>query len=113
MKTFLNAQGFDAWRAVVDGYKSPSTTPTDKDGKKLKENNSKAKGTILNSLVGSVFVKVILCASAKDLWDKLQNIYEEDAKVNGVKFKIFIDKFEQLKMKKMNTLQPNFYELTK
>jgi hypothetical protein len=37
--------------------------------------------------------------NAKDLWDKIQNIYEGDAKVKGSKLQIFIDKFEQLKMK--------------
>jgi hypothetical protein len=39
------------------------------------------------------------CDSAKDLWDKLQNIYEGHAKVKGAKLQIFKAKFEQLKMK--------------
>jgi hypothetical protein len=37
--------------------------------------------------------------NAKDLWDKLQNIYEGDAKVKGAKLQILREKFEQLKMK--------------
>jgi hypothetical protein len=49
MKTFLQAQGFDVWKSVVDGYTTPTTPPTDKYGKKLSEKNSKAKGTILSS----------------------------------------------------------------
>jgi hypothetical protein len=36
MKTFLQAQGFDVWKSVVDGYTTPTTPPTDRDGKKLK-----------------------------------------------------------------------------
>jgi hypothetical protein len=99
MKTFLQAQGCDVWKAVVDGYTSPTTPPTVKDGKKLSKNNSKAKGTIMSSLVDSVFVKVMHCHSAKDIWDKLQNIYEGDAKVKGAKLEIFRATFEQLKMK--------------
>ena len=110
IKTFLQAQGFDVWKSVVDGYTTPVTPPTDRDGKKLSENNSKAKGSILSSLVDSIFVKVMHCDNAKDLWDKLQNIYEGDSKVKGAKIKIFKAKFEQLKMK---TLQHTFYELTK
>jgi hypothetical protein len=43
MKTFLQAHGFDVWQSVVDGYTTPATPPTDKDGKKLSENNSKDK----------------------------------------------------------------------
>jgi hypothetical protein len=39
------------------------------------------------------------CDSAKDLWDKLQNIYEGYAKVKGAQLRIFRAKFETLKMK--------------
>ena len=92
MKTFLQTQGFDVWQSIVDGYTTPTTPPTNKYGKKLSENNSKAKGTILSSLVDSIFFKVLHCDNAKDICDKLQNIYEGDAKVKGAKF-------EQLKMK--------------
>jgi hypothetical protein len=35
------------------------------------------------------------CDSAKDLWNKLQNIYEGDAKVKEAKLQIFRAKFEQ------------------
>ena len=37
--------------------------------------------------------------NAKDLWDKIQNIYEGDAKVKEAKLQIFRAKFEQYKMK--------------
>jgi hypothetical protein len=91
--------GFDVWQAVVDGYTTPTTPPTDKDGKKLSENNSRAKNVILNGLVDTVYVKVMHCDSAKDIWDKLQNIYEGDAKVKGAKLQTYRGQFEQLKMK--------------
>jgi hypothetical protein len=99
MKTFLQEHGFDFWKLVVDGYKTLATPPTDRDGKKLRENNSKDKGTILSSLVDSIFFKVMHCDSAKDIWDTLQNIYEGYAKVKGAKLQIFRAKFEQLKLK--------------
>jgi hypothetical protein len=110
MQTFLQTQIFDVWQSIVDGYATSTTPPTDKHGKKLSENNSKAKGTILRSLNDSVFFKVMHCKTTKDLWDKLQNIYEGDTKVKGDKIQNLRDKFEQLKMK---TLQPTFCELTK
>jgi hypothetical protein len=69
------------------------TPPTDKDGKKLSENKSKAKGTIRSSLVDLVFVKVMHCDTANELWDKLQNIYKGDAKVKGGKLQIYRGKF--------------------
>ena len=39
------------------------------------------------------------CDSAKDIWDKIQNIYEGYTNVKGAKLQIFTAKFEQLKMK--------------
>jgi hypothetical protein len=57
----------------------------EKYGKKLSEKNLKAKSTIISSLFDSVFVKVMQCDAAKDLWEKIQNIYEGYAKVKGTK----------------------------
>jgi hypothetical protein len=71
MKTFLHEQGFDVLQFVVDEYKESSTPPIDRDGNKLNRKNSKDKGTIMRSLVDSLFVKVMHCDSAKDIWDKL------------------------------------------
>jgi hypothetical protein len=57
MKTYVQSQGFDVWKSVVDGYKEPSTHPVDNDGKKLSKNNLRAKYSIMNGLVDSVYVK--------------------------------------------------------
>jgi hypothetical protein len=46
-----------------------------------------------------VFTKVSHCKSAKDIWDKLQNIYEGDTKVKEVKLQTYRSQFKQLKMK--------------
>jgi SepF-like predicted cell division protein (DUF552 family) len=76
-----------------------ATPPTDKYEKKLNENNSKAKETLMINLDDSVFVKVMHCKTAKDLWNKIQNIYEGDTKVKGAKLQNLRDNFEQLKMR--------------
>jgi hypothetical protein len=39
------------------------------------------------------------CYFAKDIWNKLQNVYEGDAKVKGAEIQTYRGKFEQLKMK--------------
>jgi hypothetical protein len=83
---------------VVDGYKAPTIPPTDKDGKKLEENNSRATSALLNGLSKSIYTKVMHCDSAKDIWVKLKNVYEGDEKVKEAKLQIFREKFEQLKM---------------
>jgi hypothetical protein len=39
MKTYIQAQGFDIWKEIVYRYTTATTNPTDRDGKKLNENN--------------------------------------------------------------------------
>jgi hypothetical protein len=75
IKTYVQAQGFDFWQSLVDVYKEPATPPIDNDRKKLIQNNSRAKNDILNGLADSVYVKFMHCNSAKEIWDKLQNVY--------------------------------------
>ena len=41
--------------------------------------------TILGGLVGSEFVKVMHDELAKELWDKLKNVYKWDTKVKNAK----------------------------
>jgi len=96
---FVQAQGFDVWKKVVNRYKTPATPPIDKDGKKIDENNSKDKNDILSGLTDSIHVKVMHCNSIKDLWDKLQNISEGDDKFKAAKLQTYRGQFEQLKMK--------------
>jgi hypothetical protein len=67
MKTLLQVCGFDGWKEVVDKYKAPATPPTDKDGKKLCENNLRDTNAILSGLASLVYVKVMHCDSAKDI----------------------------------------------
>jgi hypothetical protein len=63
---------------------------------------------ILNGLVNSVYVKVMHCDSAKEIWDKLKNIYEGYAKVNGAKLQTYRGQFEQLKMKEDEDIVASF-----
>jgi hypothetical protein len=53
----------------------------------------------LNGLSDTVFTKVAHYKSAKEILDKLQNIYEGDTKVKATKLQTYRGQFEQLKMK--------------
>ena len=79
METYLKALGADVWFSVSLGYnalKKPKTTTQ----KEAKRNNKLAIDTILDGLTDLVKSKVGSCASSKDLWDKLQDLYvREDA----------------------------------
>ena len=53
----------------------------------------------MNGLSDTVFTKVAHCKFAKEIWDKLRNIYEGDSKVKTTKLQTYRGQFEQLKMK--------------
>jgi hypothetical protein len=71
MKTYIQAQGFQVWKSIVDGYTAPIVPLTNEKAMKLDENNSKSKNALLNCLSDTVFTKVSHCKSAKDIWDKI------------------------------------------
>ena len=63
----MQAQGFDVWKYVLNGYTAPDSHPIDNDGKMISEYNSKAMNSILSGLIGSKFVKVMHCDSTKEI----------------------------------------------
>ena len=82
MKLFPQSQGLDVWMAVENGYTRPTTTPlTSATERRLMECNAKSLYVIQGGVIGSEFVKVMHCTSAKETWDKLKNVYEGDGKV--------------------------------
>jgi hypothetical protein len=97
MKTYIQAQGFEISKSIVDGYKEPTIPPTNERAMKLGQNNSKATNALLNGLCESIYTKVIHCKSAKYSWDKIQNIYEGDSKVKATNLQTYGGQFEQLK----------------
>jgi hypothetical protein len=50
MKTYIQAQGFEIWQSIVDGYIVPTVPPTNDKVVKLGQNNSKATNALLNGL---------------------------------------------------------------
>jgi hypothetical protein len=98
-------------QSIVDGYKEPLFPPTNDNGRKLGLNNSKSKNALMNSLSGLVYVKFMHCISAKDICDKLQNVYEGDAKFKERKLQTYIGQFEQLKMKDDENIEAYFLQV--
>jgi hypothetical protein len=100
MKTYIQAQVFQVWKSIVDGYTAPTVPPKSDKAVKLDENNSKTINALLNCLSDTVFTKVAHWKSAKEIWDKLRNIYEGDSKVKTTKLQTYRGQLKQLKMKK-------------
>ena len=89
MRVFLQDQRIDVWKVVVNGYNVPAAPPIDNARRKLYEGNSKAMNAILSRLVELVFVKVMHCETAKEICDKLKNVYEGNEKVKEAKLQAY------------------------
>jgi hypothetical protein len=97
MCTYLMSLQFDIWKSIVTWYTIPKTPPIDNTGKKASEHNAKATSAILCGLSESKFSKVMHCESEKNIWEKLQNIYEGDDKVKKEKLQTHKDNLRVLK----------------
>jgi hypothetical protein len=99
MTFFLQENGYDVWKPIVERYKEPYTTPIDKHVNKISEKNSNATNSIMSGLASSVYVKVMHCDFSKDIWEKIQSVYKGDSKFKGAKIQTYKGQFKQLKMK--------------
>ena len=98
MKLFLQSLGLDIWKAIVNGYTPPKRDLPAGTIEILRfECNSRAMSDILGGLAGSKFVKVMYCTFAKEIYDKLKNVYEGNSRVKGPKMKTYRRHFEYLK----------------
>jgi hypothetical protein len=74
METYLKSLGADVWFLISSRYnalKKPKTATQ----KEAKRNNKLAIDTILDGLTDLVKSKVGSCASSKEIWDKIQDLY--------------------------------------
>jgi hypothetical protein len=70
----LKSLGVDVWFSVSLGYNALKKLKTATQ-KEAKRNNKLTIDTIIDGLTNSVKSKVGSCASSKELWDKLQDLY--------------------------------------
>lgn len=108
MQVYILSQGYEIWSTVENGYTAPTSPPIDEVGKKHVENDAKATNAILSGLLKSVYVMVMGFKTTKELWGKLQNIFEGDTKVKEEKLQFFRAQFEQLKMREDKNIAAYF-----
>ncbi|KAJ8644712.1 hypothetical protein MRB53_006460 [Persea americana] len=97
MQSFLSSLMRDVWNIVKKGY-TGSDDPTYPNEKKLYEYDAKARNALMNGLSDAELVKVMSCTSAKEIWDKLQGVYEGDKKIKEAKLQTYRTQFENIKM---------------
>ena len=95
MEIYILAQGYKVWDIVHNGF----TSTADEQSKNNLVNDAKENNIINSGLIESAYHKVLGCKTAKNVWDKLENIYEGDSNFKEVKLQIYREKFEQLRMK--------------
>ena len=95
MEVYLLAQCYEVLDTVQNGF----TPTTDEQGKKNLVNDAKAKNIIISGLIESAYHKVFGCKTAKNVWDKLENIYASESNIKEENLQICREKFEQLRMK--------------
>ena len=97
---------------VENWYTVPDTTLVeDTPERRLLECNAKAMYSIQGHLIGSKFVKVMHCTLAKEIQDKLKNVYEGYGKVKGAKIKTYIREFEYFTMKEDEDITTYFLQV--
>ena len=108
MKSYIISIGLYVFLYVQTRYIHPKSPPTDLEGMKQFGYNAKAVNAILAGLARAVFSKVMHCKTTKEIWDKLQTIYEGDSKVQRAKLHTFKTQFESLKMKEEENISKYF-----
>ena len=81
MKGYIMSLGCDIWQSVEYEYTTPVTPTTNTTRKNICNDYVRESNAILGGLSNPIFVKVIHCKSANEIWGKLKVIYEGDSKV--------------------------------
>ena len=85
MKTHIISIRPNVWMYIEIGYIYPKSPPTDLEGIKQFGYNAKVFNAILAGLARTVFAKVMHCKTTKEIWEKLQTIYQGYSKVKRAK----------------------------
>ncbi|MQL69235.1 hypothetical protein Taro_001524 [Colocasia esculenta] len=107
---FLRAQDYELWK-IVD--KGPTELPEDEDlwtKEQIKKStlNWSAMNMMQCAIHPKEYSRVSSCKSVKEMWDKLQLIYEGTSEVRETKASILVSEFEMFRMKGGETISEMF-----
>ena len=108
MRIHLMYIGLEFWLSVETRYIYPKYPPIGLEEIKKIGCNAKDVNAILDRLARIDFSKVMHCKTTKDIWDKLDTIYEGDIKVKRAKLHNFKTQFESLKLKEEENISKYF-----
>ncbi|XP_059073266.1 uncharacterized protein LOC131874064 [Cryptomeria japonica] len=96
METYLISVDVNVWNIVITKYVVPNAIPSDPEAKSQYELNARAKHALLCGLTKDVFVKVMHCASAHEIWSKLETIYQGSNPSSSKETAFKVEKKEEL-----------------
>ena len=106
MHVFLRSQDYEIWRVVKSGpYEllKDESKWTEEDIKQSKVNFS-AMNIMQCAIHPDEYSRVLMCNSAKEMWDNLKLIYEGTFKVKATKVNILVHKYKLFRMKLEETI---------
>ncbi|GAV87447.1 LOW QUALITY PROTEIN: DUF4219 domain-containing protein/UBN2 domain-containing protein, partial [Cephalotus follicularis] len=123
MTIFIQDLDFNLWDIIIDGPERPHTVSkegvktlkpkslyTDDDIKKI-QLNAKAKHVIICALNSNEFNRVSSCATAKEMWDRLEVTYKGTNQVKDTKINILV-RYEMFSMKENENISSKFVRFT-
>ena len=111
------------WSIIVNGPHTPtkiidgeeSTKPEkewDEVDKKLAQLNAKAMNVLYCALDANEFNRISTCASAKEIWDRLEVTHEGTNQVKETKINMLVHKYELFKIKHDESITAMFTHFT-
>ncbi|XP_042983258.1 uncharacterized protein LOC122312662, partial [Carya illinoinensis] len=109
MRIFLQTQGREIWKCIVNGPYIPTKVvggvkvkkeeeEFDREDDRLYTLNLTAMNLLYNALNGNEFNRIMNCATAKEIWDNLEVTYEGTSQVKESKIYILTHEYEMFKM---------------
>ncbi|KAF7824928.1 DUF4219 domain-containing protein/UBN2 domain-containing protein [Senna tora] len=110
MKIFIQSQNVDVWRVISQGphvITRPESEWNESDSKKV-QLNSQAIHYLFCAVNSSLFKFICKCSSAKEMWEKLQGMYEETEEVRKSRIYMLNSQYESFRMEEGEGVEEMF-----
>ena len=108
IEAYLDAN--DLWETIEQIYEvlplpDNLTLAQIRNQKEMKQRKSKAKATLFTAVSSTIFSRIMMLKTAKEIWDFLKQEYEGNERVKRMQVLNLIREFEMQKMKESETIQ--------
>ena len=101
MKVFIKAQDYEVWKVICHGLAELPTDETlwSRDQIRQSTINYSAMNILQCAIHPMELLRISTCRSAKEMWDKMELIYEGTLEVKETKVNLLITEYEMFRMK--------------